>query len=314
MKKTYLITGGSGFVGANLVKKIASTDAVVHVLTRKQKNNWRLSESKSNIHVHEVDLLDVKLVDVIKDINPQYVFHLASYGSLPVDNDIEKMLNINLLGTIRLVNAISKLPIKLFINTGSSSEYGTSSLPFKETDLLQPMNDYAVSKTAQTLYCQKEALLKNLPIITFRLFSPYGYYEQSTRLIPYVIIHALQNTNIPLSSKNFVRDFIFIEDVIDAYMRATHVSINPGEIFNIGSGQQHTLVEVVDIIISLLNSHSLPLWGTKEKQTRQIEPLMWQADISKAKECLSWQPKYSLTEGLKKDIEWFQKNNRYYDK
>ena len=109
----------------------------------------------------------------------------------------------------------------LLVNTGSSSEYGIKNSAMKESSLLEPVTEYGVSKAAATLFCQSYAVTENLPIVTLRLFSPYGRYEQKSRLVPSVILAALQKINPKISSRQFVRDFIFIDDVLDAYEAVT---------------------------------------------------------------------------------------------
>ena len=309
----YLVTGASGFVGANLVRKLVKDGQNVHIFTRNKKLNFRLSDISSKITVHEVDLRNPKLFKIIDRIKPTYIFHLAVYGSLPDEKNINQLIDANLLGTINLINALKQNKFKLMINTGSSSEYGIREDAMKESDLLVPINDYGVIKAAVTMFVSKEAVRNNLPIITFRLFSPYGSYEHATRLIPSVILNALKNKPIQVGSKKIVRDFTFIDDIINVYLRACDLEFNPGEVFNIATGRQHSVFEVVDIIINKTDSKSKVKWGTKLKQERQIEPSRWEADIRKSKKILNWKPKYSLEKGLDKTIDWFGKNINLYE-
>ena len=104
-------------------------------------------------------------------------------------------------------------------------------------------------KPLRHYFARSYAATDNLPIITLRLFSPYGRYEQKSRLVPSVILAALQKINPQISSRQFVRDFIYIDDVLDAYEAAINLKNPSGKIFNIGSGQQHSVGEVVDSII-----------------------------------------------------------------
>ncbi|EKD86449.1 MAG: NAD-dependent epimerase/dehydratase [uncultured bacterium] len=312
-KDIYLVTGATGFVGANIVRRLVKEGKDVHVLSRNKILNWRLSDLKTKIKAHEVDLLDYKLDKVISKIKPTYIFHLAAYGSLPKEDKIEDLINVNLKGTINLINASKKVPFKLFINTGSSSEYGVKFGKMIETDLSFPINDYGVIKTAVTLYVHKEAVRNNLPIITFRLFSAYGPYEHKPRFIPTVVRAAIKNDPISVGNKKNVRDFIYIEDMVDAYLNTCKVKINPGEIFNIGTGRQHTLEETVNRIVNLSGSRSKVEWGAVPIQERQVESGKWQADTRKTSKMLRWRAKHSLDEGLLKTIEWFSKNNYLYE-
>lgn len=308
----YLITGATGFIGSCLVRHLIAQKKQVSIIVRDKKLNWRLNDIADKLSIYESSILDTKLQSIVNKIKPDYVFHLAAYGALPQESDMYSMIDVNVKGTLNLINAVRQNRCKLFVNTGSSAEYGIKSLPMKESDIIEPINDYGVSKAASTLLCQKEAIRNNLPIITLRLFSPYGYFEEKTRLIPWIILNVLRNDSITLSSPNNVRDFIHIEDVVNAYIKAAQTACNPGEIFNIGSGTQHSVSDIVRVVLQLTKSNVKPLWGKVEAHSRQIEPAKWQADILKTKKILNWEPKNTLETGLKKTIDWFSKNKNLY--
>jgi len=313
MQDTYLITGATGFIGSCVTRELVRQKKHVSIIVHDKKNNWRLRDILSKLDIYECDLLGNSLNTVVGKIIPSYIFHFASYGSLPFEDITGQMIDVNIKGTMNLINAVKKNKFKLFINTGSSSEYGIKNKKMKETDILAPINDYGIIKTAVTLFCQKEAIRNNLPIITLRLFSPYGYFEDKSRLIPSIIVNALKNQPIELSFPNNVRDFIFIEDVVNAYIKATENKSNPGEIFNIGTGKQHRVSDVVSLVLQITNSNSKVVWGKVKKQARQIEPKKWEADIFKAQEILKWTPEHELQIGLKKTIEWFRQYSYLYD-
>src|SRR5258708_1076261 len=258
------------------------------------------------------DLLSPELRTIISLIKPDYIFHLAAYGVYPQQSDPFTMIDINIKGTVNLIDAVKKHPFKLFINTGSAVEYGIKDNAMLESDFLFPINHYGVFKAASTLYASKEAIRNNLPIITFRLFTPFGIFEDKNRLIPSVILNAISNNEIKVSSPTSVRDFIFIDDVVSAYLQAITATISPGDIINIGSGKQHTIKDIVTAVIKISKSTSQIGWGTVAPQSRFIEPKKWEADITRVKEILHWKPEESLDSGLQKTISWFQKNNHRY--
>jgi len=144
-----------------------------------------------------------------------------------------------------------------------------------------------------------------------RLFSPYGYYEDKTRLVPSVILSCLKGRSLKLASKDSVRDFVFIGDVMDAYVKAAeNIGKAAGEIFNIGYGRQHCVREIVDTVIKITSSGIKPGWG--KVFNPRFEPKKWQADISKARALLNWQPEYDLASGLSKTINWLKNHIVYY--
>ncbi len=312
MKDNFLITGATGFIGVNLVRELVRQGHNVNVIVRNKRLNWRLWDISQQISIHECDIQEPRLQGIVSKIKPDYIFHLAAYGALPSENDIGKMVDVNIKGTANLIDAVKQNPFKLFINTSSCVEYGIKAIAMKESDILEPINNYGVIKSAVTLYCQKEAIRSNLPLINLRLFTPFGYFENKDRLIPSVVLSVIKNEPIRVSTPESVRDFVFIEDVVDAYIHATKTLFSKGEIFNIGTGIEHRVEEIIKICIKLSNSESKVLWGAVEKQSRFIEPKTWKADTSKTKTLLKWESKNSMESGLQKTIDWFRKNKSLY--
>ena len=314
-KKSILITGATGFVGANLVRRLINGKNEVNIILRKTSDTWRIDDVKEKLNAHYVDLNNFKeLNKVVNKIKPQVIYHLATYGAYPFQKDTDKIFKINVLGTNNLLNSCAELGFKAFINVGSSSEYGVKSKPMLENNLLEPDSYYGVAKASQTLLCQCLAKNKNLPIVTLRLFSPYGPYEASTRLVPVLINSCFDGKDLNLVSKKTVRDFNFIDDVVDAFLKtASNANKLSGEILNIANGRQRTLEEVVSLIINLTKSKSKLNWGGIKDYSPEAG--IWEADISKTKKFLNWSPSYNLESGIKETIIWFKKNRvKYKDK
>lgn len=302
-----LITGATGFVGACLTRRLLELGHEIHVFVRPESSMWRIASIATELILHDVDLRDTQDVSrAVMTIRPEYVFHLAVYGGFSFQQNIESIYASNLLGTINLVHACEKTDFKLFVNTGSSSEYGLKVPPMKECDILEPVGDYAVSKAAATLFCRSEASQKNLPIITLRVFSPYGPWDDPKRLIPYVI-SSLLNKKIPaLSNPASVRDYIFIDDVIKAYLAVMSAPVIPGAIYNVGSGWQTSIGDVVTKITTFIGNGITPVWGARE--TLRPEPANWMADIHALKSHCNWQPATGLDDGLQNTIDWMKTN------
>jgi len=305
------ITGATGFVGSNLVRRSLLEGADVYINIRNSSDTWRIRDILKDVSVIHADLAEYEKLNIsLKKICPDIIFHTAVYGGNATQKDTGKIIESNISGTANLLRCCKNVRFNIFVNTGSSSEYGVKTKAMKESDILEPVTDYGVSKAAATLFCQKFARTENLPIVTLRLFSPYGPYEQKSRLVPSVILAALQKQNPRISSRDFVRDFIYIDDVMDAYMAALNLKNPKGQIYNIGSGMQHTIGTVTDTIIHLLGDEVTSVAGLP--QFWEHEPSFWQADIQRAASELNWKPGYTLEQGLTKTRDWFKENKKLY--
>jgi len=314
-QKTVLITGGAGFVGANLIRTLlAQSDCKIHTIIAPHSNLWRLTDLLSSITIHEIDLSNTAAIrSLIPAIKPNIIYHLAAYGGMPNELQSTMVYDVNFYGTINLIQACKEIGFDCFINTGSSSEYGMKQEPMDEAMAPEPLSDYGVAKAAATHYCQKEALFNKLPIYTIRPFSVYGDYELSTRLMPTIIVNALANKPITLSSKTHVRDFIYIHDLINAYLKITERRPSHAHIFNIGSGQQSTIADVVSQVQSIMGRQLNVVWGSAA--ARPWEPTRWQANTHRAQTVLEWRPAHTLEQGLQASIAWFNANlSRYLDR
>jgi len=320
-----LVTGATGFVGSCLTRRLVEMNEAerghtfkegmspieVHIFTRSNSNRWRIADLLGSVRSHEVDLRDADTVKkAVGQISPTVIYHLATYGGFTFQKDTSAILESNLIGTVNLLRACEKIKFDYFINTGSSSEYGIKSEPMSEQDILLPVGDYGVSKAAATLFCQSRALEKGLPVITLRLFSPYGPWDDPQRLIPYVIKSLLRGESPKLSTPKSVRDFIYIDDVLDVFLKVIKAPLSGGEIFNVGTGVQASIGKVASMITKSIGNELEPMWGTVNSQRR--EPGCWMADISKAKTELGWFPSISLWAGINRTVEWFRQNLELY--
>lgn len=313
-KRRVLITGATGFVGANILRFLVKKNYSPHVLIRRTSNLWRIRDLIPKIALYNVDLLEKGLLDkTIKKIKPQVIFHFANaalYQGQPTS--VKSYIEVNLLGTINLITACKDIDYQCFVNTGSSAEYGPKEKPMKENDFCQPLSLYAITKLAATGYATFVGKKEKKPIITLRLFSPFGVYDDPNRLMTETIYNALGNRQISLSDPLLVRDYIYIEDVANAYIASIDKAKKfKGEIFNIGSGKQTSIKDVVEAVRKLSGSSSIIKWGVLKPRT--FESKVWRADISKIKKCLSWKPRNSFEKGLRETINWFRVNKHLYN-
>jgi len=300
------LTGASGFIGANLARKLLVKKHEVHVILRDPKKAWRLQEILSQLKVHQVDLLDAdKLTRLVKKIKPTAVIHCATYGMfMGRQKDVELMLDTNIKVIKNLCFAALESGCQKIINTGTSSEYGIKTKPMSETDSLEPVNMYGSTKAAATIIASQIAREHNLQLVTMRLFAPYGPWEEPGRLIPTIITSQIKNSEIKLGSKIPVRDFIYIDDICEAYLKALNTKLIPGDIFNLGTGKQTSLLKLAQLMKAQVT------WG--EYQPVQQEPKIWRAQTAHSQKLLGWHAKTDLTMGLKKTKTWFKAHLSYY--
>lgn len=305
MSKKVLITGATGFIGANLARRLVQTGNQVVILTRSTSNRWRLEGLLPEIEDIIMPIDDAEgLKSVLARVKPEVIYHMATAGLYAGQHlPDEQLFRTNLQGTINLIKACEGIDYKCFVNTGSSSEYGPNAAPMKESDICLPINSYGISKCAATMFAHSYALLHKRNIINLRLFSPFGPYNDEFRLIAYVISNLLRGRELKLSSPDPVRDYIYIDDVVDLLVEAAHSIPKPcGEIFNVGTGKQTSVSQVIETIISAAGKRVEVVWGSC--QPRDFDAVNWRADMSKTFSSFKWRPKFSLAQGISKNIAW----------
>lgn len=308
LRKSVVITGAGGFIGANLTRRLLDKGYDVHLLWKQSSNPWRLQDIKNKISFHYVDIQDkATLTLLMEKIYPTAIFHLATYSSYRNQEDVEQIIDISINGTLNLLLVSKDIPYKIFVNTGSSSEYGFKEKPMKENDLLEPISFYAAGKAGQTLLCQTFSYQYDKPIVTLRPFSVYGPFEQQDRLVPTIIKSVILNKPIKLTEGKQRRDFIYIDDMVESFTKCLEKADTlKGKILNIGTGLQYTNDEVVKVLFKVSKKEVKIEKGSYPK--RMWDQPNWVADISQAKKILNWSPKFSIEKGLAATYNWTIKN------
>jgi nucleoside-diphosphate-sugar epimerase len=305
-KKRILITGAAGFVGANMVRRLLDEKADVFALFRPETDCWRLADIKSGVTKLECNLLDLNEVEkCVSKVQPEYIYNFAFPGGYPSTptNQIN-MLDFGLVGTFTLLNAARKNGVKVFVQINSSTEYGLKDQPHRETDLLEPITLRGVSKAASTLLCQQYAREHHMRLVILRLFSVYGPWEQPNRLIPTICKSIMEQQSLKLTPKGIMHDWVFVDDVIEACYAAASNQVPPGEIFNIGSGEQYANEEVVKTLCEVSGQKiEIVKEGFK---SYSHDTFNWVADIHKAHKMLCWSPRVSLQKGLELSFEFWK--------
>jgi nucleoside-diphosphate-sugar epimerase len=305
-----LITGANGFIGANLARRMLRDGADVHLLVRPGFSDWRIRDIKTSLPIHEVPLYDAVAVrSCVKEVRPQWIFHLAAHGAYSWQTDAEQMLKTNLLGTVNLSEACAAVGFDAFVYSGSSSEYGLKDHAPGERELADPTSIYGASKLAATQYCSYLARQRDLPIRTLRLYSVYGAYEDPKRLLPRLIVKGLSGSLPHLVDAEVARDFVYIDDVLDAIVAAASMApIRDGQdsdsVYNVGTGTQTKIKELVALARRLLSIAEEPHWGSMPNRT--WDTTIWVADTKRIHKDLGWQPQFSLEQGFAAAVEWFK--------
>ncbi len=313
---TVVVTGAAGFVGSHLIRRLIRLKKKVCIIVKKETDLWRISDCFRNMHIEYADIAREKerLLSIIRSTNPSCIVHLAAYGVDINNSDPYQAVATNIVGTLNLFETVSKVDCPQFISTGTCFEYdGTSSKPYKEEDSPHPGTAYAVTKL-----CANQ-LLKTMThegknIVVLRPFGIYGPYEGEKRLVPYVITDCMQGKKLEFTKGEQIRDYLYIEDLIDAYIAAMNYRPQYSyEEFNIGSDRGRQLKEIVELITSFFD-YDKKYISFGALPYRENEMMYLVADISKAKKKLGWKPKTSIMEGLEKTVRWYKEHYHFKNK
>ena len=314
MSRRVFVTGASGFVGANLARRLLDEGHDVHLLLRPQHNPWRVAEIRDRVTVHEGDVSDLEAVEkAVAAAKPEWVFHLAAHGAYPDQKDFEQMIATNVRGTANLLRAAERGGVEAFVNAGTSSEYGYKDHAPSEDEWLEPNSDYAVTKAAATHLARLAATATDARIVTLRLYSAYGPYEEPRRLVPTLIVQGLGGKLPPLVNPDIARDYVHVDDVCSAFLLAAATpSQEPGVVYNVGSGVQTTLRQIVDATRRLLEIQAAPVWGSMPE--RSWDTNVWVSNPARITTQLGWTPKHDLESGLRQTIDWFKQHPDQLDR
>ena len=305
-----LVTGAGGFVGARLCRMLAEQRIEVHALTPPWSNTWRLDDARSIVR-HVVDLRDETAVrDAVISVRPNVVYSLASHGAYPHQNDAKRIIETNVVGLTNLLLACDHIDYRLLVHTGSSSEYGRKREPMREDDELSPESVYGVAKATQSLLCQQWARAGGRPIVVFRLFSVYGPFEEPSRLVPRLLVSALEDRPIAMASPRTSRDFVFIDDVVEALLRIDELERASGTIVNLGTGVQTSLAEMVSTLERICGRPIRAAWHAMPDRPWDTDS--WVANTDRLRQTLPWSPS-TVHAGLERSMAWFKANRRFYD-
>ncbi len=318
--KTVLVTGAGGFIGSHLVEALAQKAARVKALVRynSKRNCGNLDfldkKIKQQIDVYFADIRgSERLADIMKNVD--IVFNLAALVGIPYSYiNPQEVVMVNMMGTLNLLTAARDAQVQRFIQTSTSEVYGSpEKVPIKETYPLRTQSPYSASKAGADAIALSFHYAFGLPVSIIRPFNAYGPRQSARAVIPTIINQALNGNIIKLGSTKPRRDFTFVKDTVDGFIRMAERDNTVEEIINVGSGKDVSIAELVRLIGRILGKKltvvedSQRIRPTKSEVTRLI------ADNSKARELLNWKTRFGLEQGLRLTIDFIMKNPDLYD-
>ena len=299
-----LVTGGAGFIGSHLVDKLIEENHKVVAIDNLSSGKKENINKKAKFY--KIDICSSKIKDIFKKEKPEIVFHLAAIPRVPtsVEKPVETS-KVNILGTVNIFKNSADFKVKRVIFASSSAIYGNQKkFPFVETMEPCPLSPYGLQKLSGEQFAKLFLELYGLSIVCLRYFNVYGPRVDFNSDYSLVLGKFLnqKRKNIPLTiygTGEQTRAFCYVEDVVSANIKAMNSKkIKGGEIINIGSDKSYSVNYLADLI-------------SKEKKylsVRKGDVLHTKSDIKKAKNLLNWQPKTKFEDGIKKTINWFNKN------
>jgi dTDP-glucose 4,6-dehydratase len=315
--KTLLVTGGAGFIGSNFIYyaakehpdwEITNLDKLTYA---GNLENLEGIQDQPGYHFVKGDIADRKLVDKLLSQGFDVIVNFAAESH--VDRsilDASPFIETNVKGTQVLLEGAKKHGIQRFIQVSTDEVYGsTDSGYFTEQSPLSPSSPYSASKTAADLLCHAYFKTHHLPVIITRCTNNFGPYQFPEKLIPLAVTNVLEDKPIPVYGDGLnVRDWIFVDDHCRA-LDAVIQNGQPGEIYNIGGGNEKTNLELIHKLLELLDKpRSLIQFVTD----RPAHDRRYALDCDKITAELGWKPDYSFEKGLSVTIDWYLNNESWW--
>ena len=299
-----LVTGGGGMVGANLVRRLLADGAQVQVLSRSRDVPVRLAGL--DVICHGVDYADTTAVAAAVQASvPDVVFHLASSPFNPPTTPASVHLAGNALATLNLLEALKNRPAIRFIATASAAEFGAGAGLIEDSPRA-PATVYGATKLCASILIDTYARSTGVKATNAVLFTPFGPWERAGRLIPHAILSALRGETVRIGHGGQKRDYLFIDDVTDALVRAAQSDLPPGTPINISSGVSRAIRDVVRRLLDLMGAPVA--LETNPAATRPDEIWDLSGSPARAETLLGWRPTTSFDDGLQRTIDWYRRN------
>ncbi len=305
----YLVTGGAGFIGSHIAERLVRDGHAVRVLDDLSSGRLEnLAPVRASIELVEGDIRDrPALQQALRGI--EYVIHEAGWRSVPKSmTDPAGYTEVNVLGTVRVLEEAKAAGVRRVVLASSSSVYGNSQrLPLTEAQPPAPISPYALSKWCGEQFCQLFSRSFGLETVSLRYFNVFGPRQSLDNeyavVVPKLITCLLQAEPPPIYGDGLQsRDFTFIENVVTGTIRASVAPGVSGGVFNIACGDTHSILDLLQALDQLLGTELAPL----HRPARAGDVRRTMADISQARRALQWEPTVGFVEGLRQTVAWFQ--------
>lgn len=311
--KTVLLTGASGFIGSHVAEELvtcgASVRAFLHYNSRGDIGNLQYvaSEIRREMQIVHGDLTDPDAVKkAVRGVS--HVFHLGALIAIPYSYVHPfSFVQTNVVGTANILNACLEIGIERLVTTSTSEVYGTAvRIPMDEAHRLHPQSPYAASKAAADHMVESYARSFGLPAVIVRPFNTFGPRQSIRAVIPTVIVQALRTGVIEIGSLTPTRDFNYVKDIANGFALAGLASDADGEVFNLGTGEEHSVAEVIEAVSTILGTELVVNETADRMRPASSEVHRLIADSRKAARQLRWSPQYTFLDGLKEAVEWYE--------
>lgn len=316
--KRVLVTGAGGFVGSHLSERLAALGAQTRALVHYRSNgSWGWLDSSSFQDKIEVIAGDVRDRERVAEAmhGREVVFHLAALVGIPYSYHAPtSYIRTNIEGTVNVFQAAREVGVERIVHTSTSEVYGTARyIPIDEDHCLQGQSPYSASKIAADKMAEAFYASFGLPVTTIRPFNIYGPRQSTRAVIPTIITQALTGPTVQLGNLEPTRDFNYVLDTVEGFLRIAECPGAVGRVFNIGSGREISVGELAALILDLVGRQDVPIVCDETRirpDNGEVERLL--ADNRKAQDILGWRSQYTLEEGLVHTIEWIRENIEQY--
>ena len=309
--KRILVTGGGGFIGSHLLPRLLDAGAEVTVAEFSAEPPWRLAAYSGAYLLVKADIADKGAISaVFASVQPHAVVHLAAYGVDSAMQDVSDAACINVLGMANVLSSMKASGCRRIVALGSSSEYGNHEGLISEDTPLRPESIYGSTKAAATAIAHQYAPQNDIGIVTLRPFGVYGEAEPPHKLFCHAILKMLRNEDLELTPCKQQRDYCYAGDIAEAIIKSLEHDSLRNNIFNLGSGETHTLHHYIEALRRIIAPASQVIYGALAYRPHEI----WAPapDIRRARERLGWQSTHDLQTGLEKTVAWFRQNIHHY--